>query len=392
MLALLNCCCGLDVHKDIIEACIIKGPSDEEPQIIRSQFKAIQSDLQELCTWLIENECFNIAMESTGVYWRPVYEAIEDYIPNYQSMIVVNAYHMRNLPGRKSDIKDAEWISNLYRHGLLTPSFVPERLIRNLREYSRLHKSFINERSRHSNRLEKFLQSHGFKLSTVLSSILGVSGRRLLSTLSKKGKLSFNDIFECVDKNVKKSTEEIHLAICGKLDYSECKYLKILLEKVDILDKEIAEIHDAMLELALPYKIQLEQLDSIPGIDIVAALAILAETSATPQNNFSDEKKIISWAGLSPRNDESAGKIKSNKITKGNQSVKAILCQVAWAAIRSRKSSFSIWFWSHQAKLGKKKAIIAVARKILALVYKLLKSGEFYDPMIAQKANSIVQQ
>ncbi|WP_114298876.1 transposase [Anaerobacterium chartisolvens] len=138
-----------------------------------------------------------------------------------------------------------------------------------------------------------------------------------------------------------------------------------------------------MLELASPYRIQLEQLDSIRGIDINAALAIMSETSATPQNNFSSEKKLISWAGLSPRNDESAGKIKSRKITKGNPYIKSILCQVAWAAVRCRSSSFAKWFWSHQGKLGKKKAIIAVARKILTLIYKLLKSGEFYDPMVA---------
>jgi transposase len=373
----------LDVHKDIIQACILKGEAEQEPDIIRAEFKTLQGDLQTLCSWLLENECLCIAMESTGVYWRPVYEAIEEYLPNYQCMMVVNAYHMRNLPGRKSDIADAESISTLFRHGLLEPSFVPERLIRNLREYSRLHRSFVQERTRYSNRLEKFLQTHGFKLSSVLSSIIGVSGRRILNILSQKGKLTLEDVYDSVDKRVKKPIEEIRLAICGKLDYSECKYLNLLLNQIDYLDLEISQIHATMLELALPYKIQLEQLDSIPGIDINAALAIIAETGATPQNNFISEKKLVSWAGLSPRNDESAGKIKSRKITKGNPYIKSILCQVAWAAVRCRGSNFANWFWTHQGKLGKKKAIIAVARKILALIYKLLKSGEFYDPIVA---------
>lgn len=383
MQALINCCCGLDIHKDIIQACILKGEADQEPDIIRAEFKTIQNDLQALCTWLLENECFNVAMESTGVYWRPVYEAIEEYVPGYECIMVVNAHHMRNLPGRKSDIADAQWISTLFRHGLLEPSFIPERLIRNLREYSRLHRSFVQERSRYSNRLEKFLQTHGFKLSSVLSSILGVSGRRLLAILALKGRLTFEDVYDAVDRNVRKPIEEIRLAICGKLDYLECKYLNLLLNKVASLDEEISQLQAAMQELALPYKIQLEQLDSIPGIDITAALAIMAETSATPQNNFSSEKKLISWAGLSPRNDESAGKIKSRKITKGNPYIKSILCQVAWASVRCRNSSFANWFWSHQGKLGKKKVIIAVARRILALIYKLLKSGGFYDPMVA---------
>jgi len=385
MLALLDCCCGLDVHKDIIQACILKGSPDEEPLSIRAEFKAIQSDLQVMCSWLLENGCFNVAMESTGVYWRPVYEACEQFLQDYHCLMVVNAHHMRNLPGRKSDVKDAQWIATLFRHGLLEPSFVPNRLIRNLREYSRLHRSLVQERACYSNRLEKFLQAHGFKLSSVLSSILGVSGRRLLTTLAQKGVLSPIDVSDAVDKRVKKSMDEIRTAVTGRLDYSERSYLRILLDKVESIDKEINYIHGLMQHLAEPYKIQLEQLDSIPGIDVAAALAIIAETSASPQDRFDNSKKLISWAGLSPRNDESAGKIKSRKITKGSPYIKAILCQVAWAAVRTRNSSFHHWFWTHQGKLGKKKAIIAVARKILVLIYKLLKSGGFYDPLLAKK-------
>lgn len=385
MHALLDCCCGLDVHKDVIQACILKGSPGDDPISIRAEFKAIQSDLQRMCSWLLENDCLHVAMESTGVYWRPVYEACEQFLQGYRCIMVVNAHHMRNLPGRKSDVKDSEWIATLLRHGLLEPSFVPNRLIRNLREYSRLHRSFVQERASYSNRLEKFLQAHGFKLSSVLSSILGVSGRRLLTTLSQKGVLSPIDVSDAIDKKVKKSMDEIRATVVGKLDYSECSYLKILLGKIDSLDKEIADILDLMKHLAEPYKIQLEQLDSIPGIDVAAALAIIAETSATPQDSFENSKKLISWAGLSPRNDESAGKIKSRKITKGSPYIKAILCQVAWAAVRTRNSHFNNWFWTHQGKLGRKKAIIAVARKILALIYKLLKSGEFYDPMEANK-------
>jgi len=388
MLAMMDCCCGLDVHKDVIYACILKGSPDEEPVAIHAQFKAIQSDLQAMCLWLMEHECFNVAMESTGVYWRPVYEACEEHLDGLKCLMLVNAHHMRNLPGRKSDVKDAEWIATLFRHGLLKPSFVPERLIRNLREYLRLHRAFVEERSRYANRLEKFLQAHGFKLSSVLSSILGASGRRLLTTLSEKGVLSPIDVSDAIDRRVKTPMEEIRLAVNGKLDHSERAFLKILLDKIDALDNEINTIFSLMQELAKPYKIQLEQLDSIPGIDAIAALAILAEIGPTPHDSFDNPKKIVSWAGLSPRNDESAGKILSRKITKGNPYIKSLLCQVAWAAVRSRKSCFHAWFWIHQGKLGRKKAIIAVARKILVLIYKLLKSAEFYDPV---KVNAPVQ-
>lgn len=384
MLALMDCCCGLDVHKDVIHACILNGSPDEEPTSIHAKFGATQSDLQAMCAWLVENQCFNVAMESTGVYWRPVYEACEKFLNGYQCLMVVNAHHMRNVPGRKSDIKDSQWIATLLRHGLLEPSFVPNRLIRNLREYSRLYRSFVQERTRYNNRLEKFLQAHGFKISSVLSSITGASSRRLLTILSEKGVLTTTDVSDAMDWRVKKTASEIQATVAGELDYSERCYLRILLAKIDAIDEEIKTILDLMTQLAEPYKIQLDQLDSIPGIDLVSALTIMAETSATPQDNFSSVKKIVSWAGLSPRNDESAGKIKSRKITKGNPYIKSILCQVAWASVRTRKSCFHSWFWSHQGKLGRKKAIIAVARKILVLIYKLLKSGEFYDPMVAK--------
>lgn len=329
MQALLHCCCGLDIHKDIIQACILKGEPDEEPLIIEAEFKTLQSVLQLLCKWLLDNDCRNIAMESTGVYWRPVYEAIENYITDYTCLMVVSARHMRNLPGRKRDIADAQWISTLLRHGLLEPSFVPERLIRSLREYSRLHRSLMQERVTYCNRIEKYLQTHGFKLSSVLSDILGASGRNILYKLAQNGCLSFEDVKVSINRNVRKTAEEIHIAICGKLNYAERKYLKLLLDKIDELDTEVSEVLKLMLELASPYMIQLNQLDSIPGIDVSAALAIIAETSASPHNHFSEDKKIISWAGLSPRNDESAGKIKSRKITKGNPYIKSILCQVA---------------------------------------------------------------
>lgn len=387
MEALLECCCGIDVHRDTLQVCILKGLTDN-PEIIRAEFKTMQQDLQELVQWLIYHDCNHIAMESTGVYWRPIYEAIEEIHTTYQSLLVVNAHHMRNLPGRKSDIKDSEWIATLLRHGLLTSSFIPDKITRTLREYSRLYRSFIGEKSRYLNRLEKFLQTHGFKLSSVISNIYGLSGRRLLYKLSEQGYLMSADVIEAVDRRVKASNEEIHAAIKGKLAILECRLLKTLLTKIDQVQSEIDEILAIMHEVVEPYKFAIEQLDSIPGVDTLAAYTVIAEISPTPHIYFSTSAKLCSWAGLSPRNDESAGKVKSRKILHGNPYIKSILCQVAWAAVRVRNSSFALWFWSHQGKLGKKKAIIAVARKILTLIYKLLQSGEFYDSNIALKAYS----
>ncbi len=387
MQALLECCCGVDVHKDMIEVCILKGTGNK-PDAVRAQFKTTQSELRNFVAWLSDNQCWYIAMESTGVYWRPVYEIIEEHLQHYEQLMVVNAHHMRNLPGRKNDIKDAEWIATLLRHGLLESSFVPERVIRNLREYSRLHKSFVQEKSRYLNRLEKFLQTHGFKLSSVLSNIMGLSGRNLLNTLVLKGCITPDDVIKAVGKRIKRPLAEIESAVCGTLIKSECRLLEYHLKKLDDAQADIDSILSDMQELIRPYQKALDQLDSIPGIDITAALAILAEISTTPQTSFKTAAHICSWAGLSPRNDESAGKVKSKKVLHGNPYIKSILCQCAWAAVRTRNSKFALWFWSHQGRLGRKKAIIAVARKILTVAYTMLKNDEFYDSKIAYPALS----
>ena len=197
MQALLYCCCGVDVHDEMIETCIIKGFEDE-PEIIRKQFQTKPKGLEDFTMHLIEHECFFISMESTGVYWRPVYEAIEDHCERFDKIVVTNAAHMRNVPGRKKDQDDAEWLATLLRHGLLKSSFVPERVFRDLREASRLYKKFVGERSRYVNRIMKLLQAHGFKLSNVLSDVLGASGRNILKALAVRSSLSVEDISSCV--------------------------------------------------------------------------------------------------------------------------------------------------------------------------------------------------
>lgn len=377
MQPILECCCGVDVHKDMIEACIIKGL--ENPQFIRMQFSTFPNSLKEFVEWLYKNDCYHIAMESTGVYWRPVYEAIEANSPYYERIIVANAHNMRNLPGRKTDVKDAEWIATLLQHGLLEPSFVPERMIRDLREFSRTYKNAVSDKTRCLNRLEKFLQTHGFKLSSVLSDINSVSGINILSLLSQKGNLTVEEVSSVLRGKHKHTAEDIQKAICGTLNTNECFLLQDFIDEVKHIQEHINRILGKMQEIAEPYSEIIERLDSIPGIDIIAALLILAEIGNCPNQSFKTSKHLCSWAGLSPRNDESAGKIKSKKIMPGNPYVKSILCQVAWVAVKNRKTPLGNWFWSHQARLGKKKAIIAVSRKILTLSYALISNNTFYD-------------
>ena len=335
---ILECCCGVDVHKNMIEACIIKGIY--EPIFIRKRFSTFQNELIDFAHWLYEHDCYHIAMESTGVYWRPIYEAIEEYSPYYENIIVTNAHHMRNLPGRKSDVKDAEWLATLMQRGLLKGSFIPERTIRDLREFSRIYKNAVNEKSRCLNRLEKFLQTHGFKLSSVLSDINSVSGIKILTTLSQKGSLTIEDIQNAVGNRTKKSSEEIQLAVCGKLNANGCFLLADFLDQLKWIEEHIEKILNKMIEIAEPYRDVLERLDSIVGIDITAALLILAEIGGNVQQNFQTAGHLCAWAGLKPRNDESADKFKSKKVLPGNPYIKSILCQCAWVTAKNRKNPF----------------------------------------------------
>ena len=378
--SLLFCCCGLDVHRDMIEACILRG-LDLSPEVIRQQFNTTGTGLRQMTQWLEQHDCVFVAMESTGVYWKPVYRALEAMIEFSAGIWLVNANHMRNLPGRKSDVADAEWIATLLRHGLLEKSFVPNTDIQNLRELSRLHRTFVQERCRYINRLEKYLQAHGFKFSSVMSDILSATGRKLLDLLADKQEITEEDAATLCRRLKKHSQEDIASAVCGKINDVEQRLLKHLLHKVDSAQEDIENILNDMRSLTAHYSRQMEIIDSIPGFDEISSMNIIAEISEAPQEHFASAEKLCSWAGVVPRNDGSAGKTKSRRTLPKNKYLKSALCQAAWAAVRTRKSQFHDWFWSHQGKLGQKKAIIAVARKLLKLIYLLLRTDQLYNPL-----------
>ena len=379
---ILPCACGVDVHEGMIEACILSTPNDSVTAI-RKQFSTFPEQLSQFVNWLYENDCYHIAMESTGVYWRPVYEAVERNSRYYENIIVGNAHHMKNVPGRKSDVKDAEWIATLILHGLVQKSFVPNQTIRLLREAARTYKKFVGENNRYKNRIDKFLQTHGFKLSNVLSDIFCVTGRNILNALAQRGSLTLDDITSCMCGSLKSSAQEIYSAMSISLTSLECQLLKLLIDRLVQSEKDLASIVDLMSEIAAPYKRQLEILDSIPGIDKVSSLLILAEIGNEPFKDFETAERLCSWAGVVPRNDESAGKIYSKNILNGNQHLKPVLTQVAWVAVKQRGTPFHYWFWTRQKRLGQKKAIIAVSRKILKLIFTLLQDNVTYDSTIA---------
>jgi len=379
---LLSSACGVDVHEKMIEACILMQ-KDSQIVPIRQRFSTLPKELSAFVKWLRENQCFDIAMESTGVYWKPVFETIEREIQEKHNIIVGNAYHIKNVPGRKSDVKDAEWIATLLMHGLISKSFVPDKRIRSLRDVARTYKKCVGENCRYRCRIEKFLQTHGYKLSSVMKDIFCVTGRNLLDSLARRGSLTLEDVTACRKGRLKSSALELFDAVNIPLDEIDRQLLSLLLDRLKTSESDLKKVIELMDEIAKPYSRQIEILDSIPGIDRIAALLIIAEISNAPQKDFSSQEKLTSWAGLAPRNDESASKIYSKKVLPGNQYLKTILNQVSWAAVKQRETPFHDWFWTRQGRLGKNKAITAVSRKMLKLIYTLISSNTLYNNMIA---------
>ncbi|GEA17589.1 IS110 family transposase [Moorella sp. E306M] len=304
---ILETCCGLDVHKDTVVACLLKGNIGEEPTKTIRTFSTLLAGLDELKAWLEAENCRHVAMESTGVYWQPVYNVLEEAFDGSMVLIVANARHMKNVPGKKTDMKDAEWIANLLRAGLLEGSFIPSKPIRELRNLTRYRKSIIEEIASQKNRIEKHLQSCGFKLSTFLTDIFGVSGRAIMDHLCRYGKITAREVETLVKGRAKCKLPEIKQAVNGKMDVHQREFLKLLLGWLDQHYEHLRQVEQKLEEKLNQYQRQLEQLDGIPGIDKTAAAAILAEIGLD-MSRFKTAEHICSWAGLSPGNNESAGK------------------------------------------------------------------------------------
>jgi transposase len=318
MKAIFTNCCGLDVHKDSIVACIQRtsnvsddNKSKEEVEVIIRKFGTIPDELKKLKSWLELENCRHIAMESTGVYWFPVYEMLEGAFNGDIELLVVNARHMKNVPGKKTDKLDAEWIADLMRCGLLRGSFIPPEAVRKLRKLTRYRKNIVGDITAQKNRVEKTLQMSGIKISSIASDVFGVSGRNLLRTLISKGKLSADDI----DKDAKYLSEEkrsdIKHAVNKTLSKEDRSFLKLQLEHLDSLQHHLDSVELSITELSSQFEEAIERLDTVPGISTIAATAIIAEIGPDV-DKFPTAEHFCSWAGLSPGNNESAGKKKAH--------------------------------------------------------------------------------
>jgi transposase len=358
-------CCGLDIHKKLIVACtIVPGAGGQAHKQVRS-FGSMSDDLAKLSDWLTEQGVTHVAMESTGSFWKPVFNVLEERF----ELLLVNAQHLKAVPGRKTDVKDAEWIADLLRHGLVKPSFVPDREQRELRELVRYRTSLIQERTAAANRLHKVLEGANVKLASVASDILGRSGREMLEALVA-GETNPAVMAELARGKMRDKRATLERALAGRFGPHQRFLVAEVLAHIDFLDETIERLSAEIGERERPFEVVLERLDTIPGVGRRTAEIIVAEVGPDVQR-FPTAGHLASWAGLCPGQDESAGKRRSGKTRKGNRWLRGALVEAAHSSTRT-KTYLAAQFRRLATRHGPKKAMVAVAHSILRIVYHLL--------------------
>lgn len=364
-------CAGIDVHKNLLVVCLRIGRKTESREC-----GTTTGEIREMVNWLKGNRCQMVAMESTGSYWKPLYNIFEQ--ENLPAM-VVNAYHIKNVPGRKTDWNDAFWIAKCLAQGLLKPSFVPNREQRELRDMTRFRKSQIEERSRNINRLQKFLEGANIKLGSWLSDIEGKSSSELLELIIGKEDFTLDDVRQRMHGRLKSSPEEIFASIEGYITPTQRKFLAHVMNIIKEQTRLI-EITDEMIKASFSdeQKKAVAALDAIPGIGTVSAEQIVAETG-TDMSCFRNQHSFSNWIGVAPGNNESAGKRKSGKTTHGNKTLKSTLSQCAKSAVKNKKSFFSAQYARLVTHRGKNRATMAVAHSMAIAIYFVLSGYDFKD-------------
>jgi transposase len=366
-------CAGLDVHKDTVVACARHALDGTVKREVRT-FKTITKDLLALSEWLASEGCSQIVMEATGVYWKPVWHILSD---GDFELTLANAAHVKNVPGRKTDVNDATWLADLLAHGLVRGSFVPDAQTQEQRGLLRTRKQLVRERTSHVQRLQKTLEDANIKLDSVISDVTGLTGRAMIEALiageSDPGKLA-----ELAHRRIRASPGDLREALRGRVTKHHRFLLQLHLKQIEALDEAIVGVDqevDANLE---PFRTAIALLITIPGVSDLSARVILAEIG-NDMSRFPTDRHLISWAGLCPKNDESAGKRRSNRMRKGAPWLKTTLIQCAWAAARKKGSYLQAQFHRLRSRRGAKKAIGAVAASMLTAAYHMLKDGTLYD-------------
>lgn len=390
MQPIIKSCCGIDVHKKMIKACIAKGPLDKPPKFEIKTFSTMTSDLLRLKDWLRQNEVEKVAMESTGVYWKPIFNILEDEFP----IVLANPQSLRKIPGKKSDVSDSQWIATLLRCNLVPGSFIPPRPIRELRDLNRTRRKLVGVTASEKNRLQKVLEDANIKLSSVVSEVDGVSSMNLIQSLMTKDELTREEIKGLVHGKLRSKIDQLVEALNGKLTDHHRFLLKMHLENIAFMAKQIQELDEEIAKRMIPFQKESNLIQTIPGISTTTASAIIAEIGVD-MSQFPDAAHLSSWAGICPGNNESAGVKKSGKIRKGDKFLKATLVEAAWSASKKRGSAYSAIYNNIAKRRGKKRALVALAHQILMDVYRVLKTGEPYvdeGAVAVFQRNSAVRQ
>lgn len=369
--------CGVDVHKRFIVA-VICDSSSAKPKYIRKRFSTFNNQLIAFKNWLIDHDCQNVCMESTGKYYVPVYNALEGFISN---VVVANPKWVRAIKGEKDDNKDAKWIADLFKLGLVRSSYIPSKDIRILREFTRYQYKLINTRSSEKNRFQNALTVGNCKIDMVFSDVFGKSASSIINLILSNDTYTSEDILSKVHGSCKASHEDILSAIDGvTLDAHQKARIEIVKKHMEYVDSLLCKIQKHIDEMVVGYENYIQLLCTIPGVDRKSAITIISEIGVD-MSQWSSHYKLVSWAGLAPGCNESAGKKKSVKISRAGVYLKPCLVQVAHAAIKDKNYDYyANKFNKISKRRGKKRSIIAIARKILVAIYHMLKTGEVFNP------------
>jgi len=367
--------CGLDVHQATVVACLLVMQKDGRIQKQTRTFGTTTRELVGLRDWLRAEGCTHLARESTGVYGKPVYAVLEGAL----EIVVANAQHVKKVPGRKTDVKDAEWLADLLCHGLLRPSFVPPPPIRQLRDLTRYRRKLVQSQAAERNRLLKLLESANIKLASVATDVFGVSGRLMLRALIE-GQASPKEMAQLAKNKLRNKIPELELALEGRIEEHHRFLLKLQLDRLESVEKPIEVLQQHIQQKLQPYPAKLALLDEIPGVDCILAAVIIAELGVD-MSVFESVSQLASWAGVCSGNNESAGKRKSSRIPKGNVYLKTALVEAAHSAAKTKGTYLRDKFYRLKARRGYKRAAVAIAHKILVAIYHMLSQQVSYNDL-----------
>jgi len=378
-------CAGLDVHKDSVVACarvVADGVLSQQVQT----FSTTTTGLLALSDWLVEQACRHVVMEATGVYWKPVWHILEESF----ELVLANAMHVRNVPGRKTDVNDATWLADLLAHGLIRGSFVPPTSIQELRTLTRTRKQLVREKSQHVQRIQKTLEDANIKLDSAVSDVMGMTGRAILNALVE-GEADPKVLAGMARGNLRAKRGVLEEALRGRVTHHHRFLLKLHLDQVAAIEQAISTVETELGALLEPFREKVQRLITMPGVSDIVAQVVVSEIGLD-MGRFPTAGHLISWAGLCPRNDESAGKRRSTRLRKGAPWLKTVLVQAAWAAVRAKGTYLRAQFLRVKSRRGPKKAILAVAASMLTAIYFMLRDDVDYRELGASHFDRLDQK